>query len=71
MLLKAARMEKADACGAGLLQFYHDESGAELVEWAMLTLVVVLGSYALLVAVREELGQAFLRIIRGLGFEEL
>ena len=35
----------------------HDERGAELIEWALVTLIVGLAGYALLFAIREELGR--------------
>ena len=49
----------------GLLRlFLADEAGAELVEWAVLTVVLVTASYVVMLQVRTELGLAFTRILR-------
>jgi Flp pilus assembly pilin Flp len=44
-------------------RFLGDERGAELVEWSVLTLVVVIVGYAILVAVREEVSAVFTRLL--------
>ena len=42
-----------------LREFCADECGAELVEWMLLTMLVVLGSWVALDELREVLAQAF------------
>jgi len=42
--------------------FLADESGAEVVEWAVLTVIVVLASFAVLAALRDRVGTMFSRI---------
>jgi len=44
-------------------RFVADEGGAELVEWALLTVLVVGGSLAAMVALRDEVGALFGRLI--------
>ena len=44
--------------------FLADETGAELVEWAVLTVVLVTASYVVMLQVRTELALAFTRILR-------
>ena len=44
-------------------RFLADEGGAELVEWALLTVLVVCGSLAAMVALRDEVGALFTRLI--------
>jgi len=44
-------------------RFVADECGAELVEWALLTVLVVGGSLAAMVALRDEIGALFGRLI--------
>jgi Flp pilus assembly pilin Flp len=41
--------------GCGLRRFWGDESGAELVEWIVVTFILILATYALLQAVGPEL----------------
>ena len=51
------------AVEASLLRFARDERGAELVEWAVLTLLVVVAGAAILVELREEVTAAFFKIL--------
>ena len=44
-------------------RWYADEAGAELAEWAVLTVVMVGGSLLAMIALREELGALFTRLI--------
>ena len=44
-------------------RFCQDEQGAEVVEWAIVTLLVVLGSYVALTELRDALGVAFTTIL--------
>jgi Flp pilus assembly pilin Flp len=44
-------------------RWYADEAGAELAEWAVLTVVMVGGSLAAMIALRKELGELFTRLI--------
>ena len=44
-------------------RFYGDEAGAELAEWALLTVVAVGGSLIAMIALRDELGKLFERLI--------
>lgn len=42
------------AGGRGLRRFLRDESGAEFVEWVVVTLILIVATYALLQAVGPE-----------------
>lgn len=42
---------------------YTDERGAEMAEWAVLTIIVILGSYAVLVSIRDMLGDVFTAVL--------
>jgi Flp pilus assembly pilin Flp len=50
-------------CAHVARRFLGDERGAELVEWSVLTVVVVIVGYAILVAVREEVSAVFTRLL--------
>jgi Flp pilus assembly pilin Flp len=47
----------------GLKQLYTDETGAEMVEWAILTLLVALAGYAMLLVIRGQLDDVFNRLL--------
>ncbi len=50
-------------CANAAGRFFGDERGAELVEWSILTVVVVIVGYAILAAVREEVSAVFTRLL--------
>ena len=43
--------------------FYADESGSDIVEFVFLTAIVLLGTGAVLVRLREEVADMFVRIL--------
>jgi Flp pilus assembly pilin Flp len=47
--------------------FLADERGAELVEQALLILLVALGGLAVLLAMRDQLAARFTELLAGLG----
>ena len=50
-------------------RFLEDESGAELVEWAVVTVIVLLTTLSVLsIIMREGLPQFFDRVMENLGF---
>jgi len=61
----------AEACGdremaharSGLFAFLQDETGPELVEWAIVTFLVVIVSYTIMVELREELTDVFVNLM--------
>jgi len=42
-----------------LKRFYQDESGPELVEWAVVTVILILATYAILSAIGDELTRIY------------
>jgi Flp pilus assembly pilin Flp len=50
-------------CCAVAARFFGDQHGAELVEWSILTVLVVVVGYAILVSVREEASALFTRLL--------
>ncbi len=53
-----------------LKRFYADESGPELVEWAVVTVILILATYAILTSIGEELSRIYnviLDALRGIG----
>ena len=42
-----------------LERFYQDESGPELVEWAVVTVILILATYAILSAIGDELTRIY------------
>jgi Flp pilus assembly pilin Flp len=53
-----------------LKRFYADESGPELVEWAVVTVILILATYAILTSIGEELTRIYnviLDTLRGIG----
>jgi len=50
-------------------RFLEDESGAELVEWAVVTVIVLLATLSVLsIIMKEGLPQFFDRVMENLGF---
>jgi hypothetical protein len=47
-----------------LEMFVADDRGAELVEWVVLTFLIVTASYWVMLRIRTELGLTFARILR-------
>ncbi|MBC7236408.1 MAG: hypothetical protein H5T69_11260 [Chloroflexi bacterium] len=47
----------------GAVRFLRDEQGAELIEWALLALLVALASYIALEALRDEVAAVFVRLL--------
>ena len=50
-------------CGDVAGRFLRDQRGAELVEWSILTVLVVIVGFALLAAVREQASALFSRLL--------
>jgi Flp pilus assembly pilin Flp len=50
-----------------LKRFVQDESGPELVEWAVVTVILILATFAVLQAIGGQLNQIYLRIRDTLG----
>jgi len=50
-----------------LRRFLSDESGPELVEWAIVTVVLVLATYLIIQAIGDKLTEIFREILRILG----
>jgi len=42
-----------------LVRFYKDESGPELVEWAVVTVILILATFAILQAIGGELSRIY------------
>jgi Flp pilus assembly pilin Flp len=49
-----------------LQRFYKDESGPELVEWAIVTLILILATFAILQLIGDELKTSYNRILETL-----
>jgi len=49
-----------------LAQFYADERGSEVIEWTVITLVMVAASVTFLVSIRAKLGDIFIHILNQL-----
>lgn len=45
-----------------LKRFWQDESGPELVEWAVVTVILILATYVILGQIGDELGAIYQRI---------
>jgi len=53
-------------------RFLEDESGAELVEWAVVTVIVLLATLSVLsIIMKEGLPQFFDRVMENLGFHRV
>lgn len=50
-----------------LRRFVADESGPELVEWAVVTVILILATFAILQAIGSNLNQIYIRIRDTLG----
>jgi len=50
-----------------LRRFLADESGPELVEWAIVTVILVLATYLILQAIGDQLSAIYREILRVLG----
>jgi len=50
-----------------LRRFLSDESGPELVEWAIVTVILVLATYLILQAIGDKLTDIYREILRVLG----
>ncbi|MBC7236409.1 MAG: hypothetical protein H5T69_11265 [Chloroflexi bacterium] len=53
-----------------LKRFYRDESGPELVEWAVVTVILILATYAILSSIGDELTRIYnviLNTLKGIG----
>lgn len=50
-----------------LRRFWSDESGPELVEWAIVTVILVLATYLILQAIGDQLSAIYREILRVLG----
>jgi Flp pilus assembly pilin Flp len=50
-----------------LRRFLSDESGPELVEWAIVTVILVLATYLILQAIGDQLSAIYREILRILG----
>jgi Flp pilus assembly pilin Flp len=48
-------------------RFLSDESGPELVEWAIVTVILVLATYLILQAIGDQLSDIYREILRILG----
>lgn len=62
--------EEARSMFQELKRFYADESGPELVEWAVVTVILILATYAILTSIGEELSRIYnviLDALRGIG----
>ena len=49
-----------------LKRFYADESGPELVEWAVVTVILILATYVILTSIGEELTRIYTVILNAL-----
>ena len=49
-----------------LQRFYKDESGPELVEWAVVLLILILATFAILKLIGDELTVSYNRILETL-----
>jgi Flp pilus assembly pilin Flp len=49
-----------------LKRFYADESGPELVEWAVVTVILILATYVILTSIGEELTRIYNVILEAL-----
>jgi len=49
-----------------LERFFKDEVGAELVEWAVVTMILLVASVAVLIAIGDELERIFTSILNQL-----
>ena len=59
----AGGMARAKRRSRQLEVLYADERGAEMAEWAVLTIIVILASYAVLVSIRDMLGDVFTAVL--------
>jgi hypothetical protein len=50
-----------------LRRFLSDERGPELVEWAIVTIILVLATYLILQAIGDQLSEIYREILRVLG----
>jgi Flp pilus assembly pilin Flp len=53
-----------------LKRFYADESGPELVEWAVVTVILILATYVILTSIGQELTRIYnviLDVLRNIG----
>ena len=46
-----------------LRRFFADESGPELVEWAVVTVILILATFAILSSIGDELTRIYQRIL--------
>jgi Flp pilus assembly pilin Flp len=51
--------EEARSMFQELKRFYADESGPELVEWAVVTVILILATYVILTSIGEELTRIY------------
>lgn len=65
MMHKTAAGAPASGQPSLWVQFCADERGAELVEWVLVTVVVILGSIAVLTAIPVHLGRVFKSVLEG------
>jgi Flp pilus assembly pilin Flp len=65
--LKMSEQKEAKSSMRTLRRFLSDERGPELVEWAIVTVILVLATYLILQAIGDQLSAIYREILRVLG----
>lgn len=55
--------QRAETLREQLISLYADESGAHIVEWTVLTVLIILATYTVMVRLRERLTEVFRSLI--------
>ena len=64
---KMLDQKEVNASMSRLKRFLSDERGPELVEWAIVTVILVLATYLILQAIGDQLSAIYREILRVLG----